>query len=84
MTHTEFNFPACNGDTSETVMGRLALPLAVFAGTIATTLFVANGAEVCYACTLTPVQDALPFAAGAALLVIGLQTFRKMRNAAEV
>ncbi|WP_299029950.1 hypothetical protein [uncultured Sulfitobacter sp.] len=80
MTQTDFN-SAPQVEASSSLGARLALPVAVFAGTIAINLFAATGADdMCRVCPVTPVQDALPWAAGAALLVIVLQTLGRVRG----
>ncbi len=61
---------------------RIALPLAVFSGTMVFSVLAVEP-DVCRTCTATPILDALPWGAAAALVVLAVQTLvLRMRQGA--
>ena len=67
------------GASNSSFVRRLGLPLGVFTGTLAIVLYAAD-TTVCAGCTATPVLDALPWAAGAGLLVLAVQVLARLRG----
>lgn len=74
MTQSSTRPPATGGCTAILPLGqRLILPVLVFAGTMAAYHF-ATHTNACQICPPKPLASALPWAAGAALFVLIVQT----------